>query len=812
MSQSPTPVAPPAALTCYHCGQPCSPSEHTLGDKHFCCSGCQTVYELLDQHQLCQYYALDDTPGQSPTLAQFAFLDNPKIARELFDFQNDTISKIEFFVPHIHCTSCLYLLENLYRIHSGVVSSQVDFLQKSVHVTFRQAELSVRQLAELMASIGYEPLLSMSDVVKKRPRQAQRQLLTQLGVAGFCAGNIMLFSFPAYLGLNDPQYKQVFGYLNILLSLPVVFYSASAYHQSVWQSLRQGRINIDFPIMLSIWVAFGRGLYEVLSQQGEGYFDSLTGLIFFLLVGKWFQQKTYDALSFERDYQAYFPMAVTVLRHGQEQAESVQSLQRGDKILVRNGELVPADALLYRGVGQVDYSFVTGEATWEEKHPGDWVYAGGRQWGQSIELEVQKNVSQSYLTQLWNHDIFRKKAQSNMQRFSDVVGRYFTVGVLSLAATIGIFWYLNDPSRWLSSLTAVLIIACPCTLSLSYPFALGNGLRWLGKLGLYLKNAEVIESLSQCDVVVFDKTGTLTTSASAWPEWLGSTPLNPDETRWVGAAVRHSAHPVAQKIKQLFLPNQPAFAFSHFEEIAGQGIKARWPGHELRLGSYDFVVEKNQLTEKVQTAAAAHLSIDGQYLGSFGWQNTLRPGIQATIEQLRQSHDLYLLSGDTSLADRPLMESIFGKKENLHWACSPLQKLQFIEQLQAQGHTVLMIGDGLNDAGALKQADVGVAVSDDSLQFTPMSDAIMAANALSQWPQILRYGRFALRLIRFSYVFSLMYNAIGLSFALRGELSPVIAAVLMPLNSITLVAIASLGMRWKARQLWPAGPAEALHS
>ncbi|MCU0468687.1 MAG: heavy metal translocating P-type ATPase metal-binding domain-containing protein [Arcicella sp.] len=791
-----TATANDTSQLCFHCGVECPDDHIHIEEKYFCCNGCKTVYQILEDNNLCQYYDLEKMSGNTPQLGRFEFLDNPTIAHDLLDFQNDSITKVTFYIPTIHCSSCLYLLENLYRLNAGIERSQVDFLKKQVSVTFKHTEVSFRQVAELLTSLGYEPMMSLSDVVKEKQKPIERKLLTQLGVAGFCAGNIMLFSFPEYLGLQDATYKTVFGYLNIILAIPVVFYSASGYFDSVYKSLKKGIINIDFPIMLSILVAFCRGVYEVIFNNGAGYFDSLTGLIFFLLIGKWFQQKTYYFLSFERDYKSYFPLAVTKLIHGKETSISISDLKKGDKILVRNGELVPADAMLYSGKAQIDYSFVTGESALEQKQLGDFLYAGGRQVGGTIEMEVLKEVSQSYLTQLWNNDTFQKEQASRIKTFSNAVGKYFTFGVLTLAFSVALYWYVQDPSKMLNAFTAVLIIACPCTLSLSYPFALGNGLRILGKQHFYLKNGEVIEQMANCDTIVFDKTGTLTTAEGSTPHFVGNRQLSPFELQMLASLARNSSHPIAQKIKYLSVQDE-YLPIDDFKEVAGKGISGNYEGLPLKLGSGKWLGQDNQA---VAESSVTHVAINDYYLGYFSLPNYYREGIAETIQELSSEFATYLLSGDNE-AERPVLEQYFTEKSHLHFGCSPQDKLTFIKKLQSEGKKVIMIGDGLNDAGALKQADVGIAVTDDTLNFTPMSDAILGAEKLHELPKYLRYSSFGLRLIKFSYVFSLMYNFIGLTFAIQGTLSPIVAAILMPLNSITLVAVASLGMIWGGRKL-----------
>lgn len=797
------PTATLTRTTCYHCGNECDDSLQ-FDQKAFCCEGCQTVYQVLNASQLCQYYDLTQTPGQSPKVARLEFLDHPDIVQQLIEFTDGVTTNVTFYVPAIHCTSCLWLLEHLYELNPAIRSSRVDFLKKHVHVTFRQQETTLRQVAELLTSLGYEPLISLNDVVQETEKPTYKPLLYRLAVAGFCAGNIMLFSFPEYLGLDDPAFKKLFGYLNLLLATPVVFYSGSGYFTSVWKALRRGLINIDLPILLGILTAYGRTIYEVLSGTGAGYSDSVTGLIFFLLAGKWFQQKTYDFLSFERDYKSYFPLAVMKLTSNRETAVPVASLRKGDRIRIRSQELIPADGLLYKGQALIDYSFVTGESEPEPKAPGTLLYAGGRQIGEAIELEVVREVSQSYLTQLWNNDAFRKGQASRIRTFADSVGHWFTVVVLTLAFLVGAYWYTVDPAKAVNAFTAILIVACPCVLSLSYPFALGHGMRILGRQKFYLKNADVMEQMAACDTVVFDKTGTLTTAQASRPAEEFAQPLDDVERALIASLVRQSAHPLSRKLSS-YLNDTMTLPVENFTELAGQGVKGLVYGQFVRMGSREFV-HPSSAEKQEPEGAVIHVGIDHVYRGYFCFPNQFRNGIGEMLTELGQDRGLYLLSGDNDAARQELTRWFGGDKETgrsrLLFECRPQQKLDFIRALQAEGRRVLMVGDGLNDAGALRQADVGIAVTDDTIQFTPSSDAILEAGALRRLPDFLRFSRFGMRLIRFSFAISLIYNCIGLSFAVTGNLSPVVAAILMPLSSATMVLIATLGMNAKGRKVF----------
>ncbi len=501
-------------IKCYHCGDDCQDDSLHSDDKYFCCLGCKTVYEMLNQKQMCDYYSLETTPGISPAnipVRKFDYLDDPETIQRLIDFKNDKITSVTFYIPQMHCSSCIWLLENLYKLNSGVSQSHADFLKKEVSVKYFHSKISLKELVQLLASIGYEPLLQLDSTEEKKDVH-RKHLYYKIGIAAFCFGNIMLLSFPEYLSIdiNDSYYKNIFAYLNLILALPVFFYSATEYFGSAWKGLKKKIVNIDFPISLGILVLFLRSVIEVVINHQAGYFDSMSGLVLFLLIGKLFQEKTYETLNFERSYKSYFPLGVTVKKDNKETSVPVSKLNVGDRIIVRNDEIIPADAILFSGNGNIDYSFVTGESSPVNKVLGELVYAGGRQKGSVVELEVVKEVSQSYLTQLWNHESFNKKDESYFTTVSTLVSKYFTAAVLLIAVISALFWIQTSIHTAINVFTAVLIVACPCALALSTPFTFGNTVRIFGRNKFYLKNSSVVEDLAKIDTVVFDKTGTIT--------------------------------------------------------------------------------------------------------------------------------------------------------------------------------------------------------------------------------------------------------------------------------------------------------------
>lgn len=755
------------------------------------------VFQLLDTNGLCNYYALNAHPGINRRVSvredRFAFLDDTKVAAGLVSFQNGEETHVQFYLPQIHCSSCLFLLEQLHRLEAGVVSSRVDFAAKQVMVVLDNRRLSVRGAAELLTSLGYEPYISLADWSKGRPKPA-RGLIFQLGIAGFCFANIMLISFPEYLGLDhsEPALLRVFRYLNVLISLPVVLYCARPFYMSAFNGLRHRFLNIDAPIVLAIGVTFGRSVWEVLSGHGSGYFDSMSGIVFFMLAGRWLQDRTYRQLSFERDYASYFPVAVTVVREDRETrvetvtVKTMPDIRAGDTLRIFSGELIPADGILTRGKALIDYSFVTGESQPVDKQMGELVYAGGRQTGAAIELLVVKEVAQSYLTQLWNKGAGDKAEKKMTGDFSFVhpLSRYFTYIVLAVAAGAALYWGWHDPDRVWGAVTAVLIVACPCALLLSSTFTNGNLLRVLGRHHFYLRSAEVIERIARADHMVFDKTGTLTEAGRQEVSYTGEV-LTPEQLAAVAALATQSNHPLSRTLAR-HLSTSSACQVLGFRESPGRGIEGYVGGALIRLGSLSFLTGKAE--DIAPGGALVYVSIDGRVMGHYEITPFYRNGLPDLVRAIRGRMSLSVLSGDNS-GERGRLRAMLGPEAVLLFDQSPKGKSRYIAHLQRIGKRVMMIGDGLNDAGALRQSDIGIALTEDANNFTPASDAILRADQLGRLPAFIRLCRAGKKIILFSFILSILYNLIGLSFAVAGALSPMVAAILMPSSSLTILLV-----------------------
>ncbi len=680
--------------TCYHCGEKCENSNVSINEKYFCCSGCKLVYELLDENDMCMYYNLDEKPGASQKekggAFKYSYLDDETIVNHVIDFTDGKQSSVTFFIPEMHCSSCVWLLENLYRINTSIVSSKVNFLRKELSLTYVEEEITLRQVVELLSSIGYEPQIQLDSIDKKVKDESYKDLYIKLGVAGFAFANIMLFSLPDYLAIQDPlqlEFVQFFGYLSLLLALPVLFYSSIDYFKSALNSFKQKMVNMDVPISLGVLALFSRSLYEILVLNTSGYMDSFTGLIFLLLLGKLFQKKTYQSLSFDRDYKSFFPISVIRKKMEIEEVIPIYNLNIGDRFVIKNNELIPADSVLIKGDALIDYSFVTGESQPVEKICGDMIYAGGKQAGGAIELDAVKEVSQSYLTQLWNNDTFTKKIESRMTTLSNRVSKYFTFIVLSIAFISAFYWISESWALAVNAFTAVLIIACPCALALSTPFTLGNTLRIFGRAKFYLKNISVIEALSKIETIVFDKTGTITQSQSAGVEYFDLNSTNENDNVLIKSLVRHSTHPLSKSIYNHLsdVSFEPIF---EFKEEKGLGVSATISGRTIKIGSNKFISAHN-ITENINQNTAAFIQIDNQLKGYFVFKNKYRNGLKNIISNLKSRFDIFLLTGDNE-GERENLKSIFESDNKLYFNQTPYAKLDFIKNIQDNGRNVLI--------------------------------------------------------------------------------------------------------------------------
>lgn len=787
-------------VICQHCGDACEEEIIQYHGQNFCCEGCRTIYELFTENGLQDYYKLNNAPGTSPKISenQFAYLENNELIERLADYQDEERLRVTLEIPSIHCSSCIWLLEHLNVLDEGVQYCHVNFGKRELSLLLDTQKTSLRKNVELLTQIGYEPAIKL-DKLDKKDKKKDYTRWYKIGVAGFCFGNIMLLTLPEYFDpslAENGQYTTFFRIMNIVLSLPALLYVSPEYFISAWKSIRAKALNIDVPIALGIAVIFLRSLFEIITDIGPGYLDSLCGLVFFMSIGRAFQQITYDGLNFDRDYTSYFPVSVAkIMPNDEEKYVPVTELKANDIIRLRNGEICPGDATLLSQKGSFDAAFVTGESKAVEKTEGQKIFAGLKTLGSSTLLRIEKEVSQSYLTDLWNNKAYQKK-ESKIQGMTDKVSQYFTPIIIVVALVAFLFYGTqgNWATAW-NALTSVLIVACPCALALASPFAMGNALRILGRNHFFVKNAITVESLAMINHIVFDKTGTITENGKDDIIWEGKK-LSDEEQNMLASLLKQSGHPLSRGIYRI-LQHTGNLIATDYQEKDGKGLVARFNSNEIRLGSAEWCGVNT--SKKTNNITSVWVKLNEEILGVFLFQNHYRKYLKQTID-LFKGMSFSILSGDNE-GEKARLEKYFPAYTRYRFKALPDEKPQYIEELKGKGYTVAMVGDGLNDSGALMAAEVGISISDNLNTFSPASDAILDAKFFQRLPDFIEFSKRTKTVIRLGFIISFIYNSIGLYFAITGSLSPVFAAILMPLSSITVVSFVTLSLNLVAQKM-----------
>lgn len=777
-------------IYCHHCGDECRNELIESDGNFFCCNGCKTVNELLSDSDLESFYneskLVNSNKQKRVNEGEFDFLEDKEVLSRLLDFEIEQRSGVTLHLPQIYCSACLYLLENLYRLDRGVTESKVNFLKKEITIFYNNQETSLKKIAELLTLLGFKPEFNFGSLSRKKTNP-DRGFYIKLGIAFFSFGNAMLMYLPDYFsGGNIEEPLKTFMAILSILFAGASLYASTDYFRSAWAGLKVKTLNIDVPISIGISTLVIRSLYDIIILHQTGFVDSLAGLVFFLLLGKAFQKKTYERITFDRDFKSYFPLSVIKKNPDGERYVQIGSLKSGDRIVIRNNEIAPADSILMSSGALIDYSFVTGESTPVQVKNGEKIYAGGRLVGSSIELEIIREFRQSYLTELWNRYSDDNKVESNASKISDTIAKYFTFGVLLIAVGSFLYWVPQNLNVALNVVTAVLIVACPCALALTIPFTYGTALRKFASKQFFLKNDKIVEELAGIDTILLDKTGTLTMPDKAEIEFYGD---SPDHFGFelIKSAVKNSTHPLSRLIRKQ-LDNFPEYPIEGFVEIPAKGLEAKILGHTVRIGSIGYVQSREIRPddEKFRAESRVYVAIDGKSSGYFGIKPAYRSGLTRLAAELVSKHKVAVLSGDND-GERGILEEMLSPEIEMNFKMMPSDKADYVEKEHTSGRKVLMLGDGLNDSLALEKADIGIAVTDEATGFTPGAHAILQGDSLHYLSGFLKFAKKSVVTVYISYLISFGYNLIGFYFAVTGQLSPIVAAILMPLSSITVV-------------------------
>jgi Cu+-exporting ATPase len=766
------------AALCFHCGEACDKERIVHLEKNYCCNGCLQARLLIDNSILC---APDDEnfAPQINNKRNWEELNIPSIANRFIIYEDAEVKHVRFTLSNIHCASCVFVLEHLHKIEPAILKTEVFFAEKSIRMVLRK-DIPLSKVAKQLALVGYAPDIETVESTSNETEKIRKFRLRALVIAGFCFANIMLFSIPEYMDLemkNDPSFVYFFRTINVLLSLPVFFYSSLEFYRGALSGIRNKFMHIDFPLVISLIVAYSRSIYEVLSNTGSGYFDSYSGIVFFMLIGRHFQDLRTDKLGFAKSFKSYFPIVISTKKGNQFQNIPLAEVQENDEIEIHNHEVIPADGTLLSAEAELDYAFVTGESDHKEVLAGKYVYAGARNCSGNIRIRVEKVMEDSHLGLLWNKEA-RKEENTERQSFTHVVAKWFTLFLMLMSFGAFFILYPTNADKAFRALTTALIVACPCALLLSHTFTTGTALRLLAQGKLLFKNSFVLDKLATLQAFYFDKTGTVTNTHEVRVTYTGEA-LQPEEKNAFGELLAASLHPISQSLLVSF-PRQDGCVLTEFAETPGMGTSGKVNGIFFEL-------------KKSTDAHGTAIWINGKWRGVFNLEFEIRVGMQEMLKQLKSGYKLGLLSGDTN-ADDLRMRKLFPFGSELVYKLSPIEKANGIAKME-ESVRCAYVGDGLNDTGALQEASVGISVSDAHQRFTPAADILIPGEQLKNLPAIVAYAKACRRIVFMSFGLSLLYNVIGLSYALTGNLSPLVAAVLMPVSTFTIILFTTSATR-----------------
>ncbi|WP_185862328.1 heavy metal translocating P-type ATPase [Blattabacterium cuenoti] len=720
----------------------------------------------------------------------FYYLDDKKVAEKIIDFNHKNITTVRFLIPSIHCSSCVFILENLSKIHKNIFDSTVDFSNKKISITFNNVEFKLSDLAIMLDKMGYRPDVNFESIENNQKNTFDRKLIGKLAISFFCFGNIMLLAIPEYVGAyKDTWYldhRNFFRYLMFILSLPVVIFSFVDHVKYAVLGLKKYIFNMDIPISIGIFVLFFWSSYEIFFDLGSGYFDSLSSFSLFLLISRILQIHTHNKIfSFNKNYKSFYPILIKKI-HNNKKEENIllSSLKKGDMILIRNEEIIPADSILIEGNAILDNSFITGESYLINKKVGERIYAGSKQKGQAILIKIIKSVDHSYLSLLWNKNKSKNYSKNYLNSIYTRFSKYFTPTILMISIITGMYWYFikNDIQKIFQTTFSVLIITCPCALVLSTPLIFGNIIRFFSKKGFYIKDIFTMERISSIKTLIFDKTGTITDIDKEKICFVGN--IEYEEKKIIASLLKNSSHPLSQKIlSELSIKN--FYSIENFKEIIGEGVEGVIQNMPVKIGSTKYLgIKTIKKNEKNKTKVS--ISINNKFIGYFLFRNYYREGIEKIFKDLKK-YKIIILSGDHNKLEEKYLKSILPKFSKVIFNQSPEDKLNYVKELQKKGEKIMMFGDGINDCAALNQSDVGIAVSEYTTSFFPSCDAFLQSNCLNKIFFFLKISKISIKLVLINFMISLFYNSVGIVFAITGNLRPFIAAILMPLSSLSVI-------------------------
>lgn len=781
---------------CFHCGLKLVEGSifytPVLGQaRPMCCPGCQAVAQAIVDNGLESYYqfrtekALKGDPLLDSTLEKLKAYDHPDIQQE-FVVKDGAQNQIQLTVEGISCAACGWLIEKQLSNLEGISRIGVNVSARRATISWQEDKVSLSDIIKRIEQIGYHALPFQPDKHEASFRRENKLFLKRLGLSGLMSMQVMMLAVGLYFGLFgdiEAQTKHYFHVISLILTTPVVIYSGYGFYSSAFNALRLKSVNMDVSVTIAIWGTYLSSGWATYTQQGDIYFESVCMFIFLLLISRFLEHRSrYLATQISANMIKYIPLTATLLNQGQTTSCLAKHLKPGDTVLVKPGETIPVDAQVLSGHGQVDEAMLTGESGTVSKQSGDTVFGGTINQQGTLTLQVLSELKYALVNQILRLQEMALASKPKAAIYADTASRFFVVIVLAITAVSYTAWLWIDPSRAFWIAIAILVATCPCALSLATPSALTSAMAKLNKSGILLKRADVLDQLPDVDILVFDKTGTLTDGHFSLSTMSRSDECdlsNDQIVEIVTALERFSAHPIATAFSEF----STTLHVDKAESVVGKGISGIINGTQYKVGSADFIGYA-QDDRSSSLAGNIFLARQDTVLAGLQVEDELKPEAGTVLASFVHQRKI-ILSGDKKLNVEPVAR-ILG---NIHYEFNhdPMQKMAFLKSLQREGNQVLMVGDGINDAPVLAQADVSIAVGSAADMAKRSADIILLGNNLTPLTQLLPMAKKVRVKIKQNMAWAIGYNALILPLAVTGYLSPWMAVIGMSVSSIIVV-------------------------
>ena len=792
-------------VLCSHCELVVPPGLVVDGaELQFCCHGCETVYSLLQEHGMQDTFqmAQDSLPEDATRFSRqrlYAEFDQPEFLEKHVQTLPSGFQQVTLYLENVHCAACVWLLEKLPSFLEGIRSSRLDFARSKLTVVWEQEKLPVSEIAQFADRLGYPAAPYRGKEQEEIRKQEERRWLIRIAVAGACAGNVMLMAFALYSGMFGGMantHREFFRWGSLLATIPAVFWAGKPFFQGAWNALRARTLHMDLPIAIGLSAGFIAGVIHTITGTGEVYFDTVTALIFLLLIGRWLQLRQ-QRLAFQATELLYSltpPMAL--LQEGDEVREvPTSSLRVGDLIEIRAGDRVPVDSVVVEGRSTLNTSILTGESLPVEVSEKSEIFSGTINLSARIVAAVKKVGEDTRIAKILQKVEDVGQADIPTVRLAQRIVGYFVATVLCLAVLTLAIWWGHSPEVAIQNAIALLIVTCPCALGLATPLAINVSLGQAAKREILIKGGETLEKLATPGQIWLDKTGTLTTGSFSLVGWYGPESLKKD----IHALEKHSSHPISEALVKELEAHAEDVSVSEVEQVHGSGIRGLVDGKALVVGSPEYLRELQDgapfpqaISEQLENFIAhcwtpIVIARDGEIVGALGLGDQIRDDARKTIEQLKkQGWKIGILSGDHPGIVREVGKALDLDEKSCFGGVSPERKQQIVLSNRSDG-PVVMVGDGVNDAAALAAADIGISVHGSAEASLAIADVFLARPGLAALGEVLQGARRTFRLIKSNILFSIVYNSIGATLAMMGILNPLVAAVLMPFSSLTVI-------------------------